>query len=100
MKSYPDDFQPMPIGDLRLPASALRHFVSPLLLSRHCSRHFLSLLHLVARTELSAAATHGRDPFLANHIPNLVRKELLSHLRTLRLVVALVFTVVLCLLTT
>lgn len=33
-------------------------------------------------------------------IPTLVLKELLGHLRTLRLVVALVFTVVLCLLTT
>ena len=37
---------------------------------------------------------------LANQVPTLVRKELLSHLLTLRLVVALVFTVVLCLLTT
>ena len=37
---------------------------------------------------------------MANHTPTLVRKELLAHLRTLRLMVALVFTVVLCLLTT
>ena len=37
---------------------------------------------------------------MANQIPILIRKELLAHLRTLRLVVALVFTVVLCLFTT
>ena len=37
---------------------------------------------------------------MANQIPTLIHKELLGHLRTLRLVVALVFTVVLCLLTT
>ena len=37
---------------------------------------------------------------MANQIPTLVAKELRSHLLTLRLVVALVFTVVLCLLTT
>lgn len=42
----------------------------------------------------------GRSLSLTHHIPTLVRKELLGHLRTLRLVVALVFTVVLCLLTT
>jgi ABC-type transport system involved in multi-copper enzyme maturation permease subunit len=37
---------------------------------------------------------------MANLLPTLVRKELLGHMRTLRLVVALVFTVLLCLLTT
>lgn len=37
---------------------------------------------------------------MPNHLPTLVRKELLAHLRTMRLVVALIFTVVLCLLTT
>ena len=45
------------------------------------------------------SSADGKPP-LSNHIPTLVRKELLGHLRTLRLVVALVFTVVLCLLTT
>ncbi len=33
-------------------------------------------------------------------LATLIKKELLSHLRTLRLIVALVFTVVLCALTT